>query len=410
MKRWIFILFVTQLVVTKAQHGFLNASDFLVDSLDSKFAVNFYGEGYINSNSISTMVFNKAYQGESFEGDIKTNIFENLKSENRIIADVYGGGMFYVFDEAKNRIFTVGYEQRNFTVSTFNEDFAKLVLNGNQPYQEQTLDFGGLNYQNQSYQAFKVGFVKKYNTPGLAFGINAGLVRGLSFQSVNIKKGEFYTALDGELVELDVEGTIIQPSSSGGNLGLEMDLYFEKYLNKTNKIAFKINDLGFIKWKNLTSYKADDLYSFEGIVIEDLFNIDTTSFDDLKNKSNAQEILGLTKETSSTSQLLPTLIQLDYTHYFSKRFHIATGLIYQVAAGTYPAINTEADFTLPIGITLLGELDYGGFGYLNYALGAKVSLLKNKLFVLGKFYMLESLVASRGTSGEGANLFVQYLF
>ena len=410
MKRMILAFGLVVSTLGFSQHGFINSSDFLDDDIESSFSLNLYGEGFVNSNSISNSVFNKAFQGQSLEGDLKANIFDRLKEENRLVADVYGGFNAFYIQEDKNQIFSFGIDQRYFVTSKFNDDFAKLMLNGNQPYQNQTLDFGSLGYQQQSYQTFKLGYVKKLEKIGIAFGANLGLVRGLSFQSVDVERGELFTATDGESVELDVKARILQASQTGGNYGTSADFYIEKYIGDKNKFAFKINDLGFVKWNNLTSYSADDSYDFEGIVIEDLFNIDTTAFNDLKGKNSAQEILGLEEDTISVTQWLPSLLQLDYTHHFSNKFTMAVGVLYQASLGALPALDVEADYTLPFGLTLIGELDYGGYGRLNYAVGAKAALLKKKLFILGKFYVLENLIAAKGTSGEGANMYIQYIF
>ena len=410
MRKITSIIAILTCSISFSQHGFLNSSDFLNDSLDSKFAINVYGEGFLNSNSVSNYVFNKAYQGSSLEGDLKSNIFDRLQEENKVIVDGYAGTNLYYIDEERKQLFTASFERRTVITSTFNEDFTKLLLNGNQPYQNEILDIGGLNYEQQSYQAYKLGYVKKLDALGLAFGANLGYVQGLSYQSVQIDDGELLTATDGESIDFDVKGQIIQPSSQSGNNGIELDFYIEKYVKGNNKFAFKINDLGFVNWKNLTAYNADNSYSFEGIVIEDLFNIDTSAFSDLQDKSNAQEILGLEEETISKRQWLPSLLQLDYTHLFSDKFALSAGILYRTTTGALPALDLEADYKLPFGLTLIGELDYGGYGRLNYAVGGKISLLKDKFFLLGKFYVLESLVAASGTSGEGANVYAYYIF
>lgn len=393
-----------------SQRGFINSSDLLKDDVNASISLNIYGEGYINSNSFTSSVINAAYRGENLDGSLTDNIMSNLKEQNLLVSDIsVGGNLFYIFKES-NMLISLGYDQRAFLSSTFTDDFIKLLFNGNQQYQNETLELGGSQYEFQRYHNFKLGAVKKFKTPGIGIGVNAGLVRGINYQSVDINKADFYTAADGEYIEIDVDAEIRQPSGNTGNWGLGFDFFIEKYLPKGNKISFKVNDIGFVKWKDITSYSSDNEYQFEGIVIEDLFNIDTSTFSDLNDRNSAQELLGMDTDTVSLTTVLPFLMQLNYTHNFSEKLRVMVGGLYQSARSSYPALDIEVDYTLPLGVTVLGELDFGGAGYLNYALGLKANLVKNHIFVMGKFYVLESLVAAKGTSGEGVRLYLQYIF
>ena len=258
-----------------------------------------YGEGkslfsatatlHAGSNSLTNQHFFRLRKGghlsAAFLDDIENSLTSGSAiggysiSEITVLGDkvrCWGRDSLYITANA-------GYHQ--FQELLINRSAASVAFHGNLRYEGDTLDIGPLLYQNQKYHQWKLGLTKvSAGTNGRFYaGFTAGINLGLQQMMIDISEASLYTAPYGEYLELHTQMQFsrsapetFSPSRIQG-VGPALDFFYAWIPDKGTSVYVSFSQLGFIIWNNRSySYQHDTTFIFEGIVIDNVFNVPDT--------------------------------------------------------------------------------------------------------------------------------------
>ncbi|MFO7721713.1 MAG: DUF5723 family protein [Bacteroidales bacterium] len=254
------------------------------------------GAIHSGSNALTNKDFFRLRQGGHLSAEEISELDDMLRNEN-IIGGYYSYDLLSISpwkreSNPKDTLFLVGnlgyhqYQEANIPKAA-----AKLALHGNLQFEGMTVQLSPLHYQMQKYYQFKVGLMKVTTGSKGKFyaGFTAGISLGLQQMNIHVEEASLYTAPFGEFLTLQsmihFSRSAPEPFSPFGIHGTGPALdFFYAWLprGKGPQLAVSFTQLGFIMWdKNSYSYHRDTTIRFEGVVVDNLFNMGDTWDDNL---------------------------------------------------------------------------------------------------------------------------------
>jgi hypothetical protein len=267
----------------------------LLQSPENSF---FSAESIIHSgaNTLTNKDFFRLRQGGYLTADEINNLEGKLRNEN-----IVGG--YYSFDlvnmqrlrSLKGRpdtlflVSAMGYHQ--FQEALIPKAAAQLALHGNLQFEGMTVDLAPFRYQMQKYHQWKLGLMQVTTRSSGQFyaGFTAGINLGMQQMSIDVKEATLYTAPFGEYLSLEssihFSRSAPEPFSVTdiNGIGPALDFFYAWIPSgKGPQIAISFTQLGFIMWnKESYSYHRDTVMKFEGMIVDNLFNMDDSWNDNL---------------------------------------------------------------------------------------------------------------------------------
>jgi hypothetical protein len=331
----------------------------------NQFAIT--GNAGIYSNGLPLELSNKFLYGGMIDVSIKDNAVNKLKGKNYLAAEMVSKLSYLSKNKTifgvKNAFWGIEIGTQVLSYNKYSDDLFKLVFYGNEPYTDESLNLA----QSSSKTIW-------YHNIGLTAGINLNnigrfdnlqiraipsFVIGILQRDFNLNTGDFLTETNGEYIELNFAGnytasdSLYNAFSSKGNGGkIDISLLLE---SKKNKIGLTISDLGAIAFKNKLNYNLDTAFTFSGIEIEDIFDVQDTLLtvaeiqdSTFKNKSN------------KTTVSLPMLVSVYYEHTFSDKWVLKNWLKYRLVDNYIPFIMSQINYKTA-GFTGGLTAAYGGY-------------------------------------------------
>lgn len=224
----------------------------------------------------------------------------------------------YVSLEADISTFYLGFRTKsNTAISFFIRERAaarvflpKELLNtawkGNSALIDKDIDISGLEADVRYYREMGIGFWKHIPKKKLSLGVRFKYLTGM-FNASNHRKsnGTIRTEEDNYQLAFNFSNATLNTSGvdifDGGdiaghltgnaNKGLGIDLGAHWYVNPDLSFAFAVNDLGYINWKeNPRNFTVSDTtFSYGGVNLEDISDLEETLKDSLTGKFNDVE-------------------------------------------------------------------------------------------------------------------------
>ena len=226
-----------------------------------------------NNNFLSLQNIEDIFTTGFLDNDFKNNISNNLNDKNIFESEININTSFEIKEDIYFNI-----ELKNQAIGKISEDIINLGLFGNTRYLGENLNFKNDYILINRYS--KVGLKKlilKKEKEELF--VTPNILIGHQFFEYNIEEGELMTSENGDFIDYTIKA---QSHSSGmtnfnslkvNGIGLGLDIYYYKQI-KNNDIKVSIEDIGVIKWnRNVENYTADTICYFQGIVIDDIFEI-----------------------------------------------------------------------------------------------------------------------------------------
>ena len=248
----------------------------------------FYGRGEYSDSLITFL--HPSYDVDEF--------LNKLKPVNRIAPEMQLTAFSMGFWSGENYISVDIVDKMN-SQFTFPDDLAILLLKGNEPFINNTVDLTSLSLDVTYYREFGLGYSRKFSNR-LTLGMKAKVLFGManiSMQnnelSVSIDESDLYSHNIKADVTLNIaypldiyknsEGDIdsiklkeIEPNSflfDFSNPGFGIDIGGKYDINDKFSVSASVIDLGFIRWKkDVTNLTSKGEFKYEGIDVSSEFN------------------------------------------------------------------------------------------------------------------------------------------
>lgn len=389
--------------------------NFMNDSAWTKkhFNLELSGNLTAKSNAFPNDFYKQFYYGGYLTDEVKQNAAKDLKNVNRFGGD---GDVSLQFRHSLDSVFKqTGWsyllrvaERRHINLE-MTKDFFNVGFFGNSMYENKTAQLAKFQMDFISYQQVGLGIEKtmvvKDNLHQV--GIVGSYLIGRNAQKAMINKANLFTAIDGEYLDLEIDGKYNRtdslknkqfiPNPTKGE-GFSVDLYYQLITPEKHKLQLSVLDFGYLFWQNSAiAYNYDTLFRFEGIDIKNLIEIN----DSLINLSKDTLInLGKKNSTKSFKTSLPTWFQVNYCH------NLLPGKLALNFVGRYRFNDVYLPF-LSVGVTYyykkntnaLFSIGYGGYGNFNYALMLNQRVWKYFTVGLGT-NQLEGILMPKKANGQ----------
>lgn len=376
MMRWLLLCSVAVLCLEARAQMLVLPVDSLVDRPRERghtIAIEAWGEQSANT------VYNELLIGLLRGGFLDRDLRERSRSATRernsfgydLGARIQWVGNDSLFGKAGLRpMINVGY--RDVLGTRFTKDLFAIAFFGNAEYEDRIANLGGTAHMAMRYQTFGIGVASADRRSY----VRLELVNGQSVNASDLPMAELYTGVDGRVLEADLLGQYWNSDTAGNALGRTNGIgaaisgrWSTRALSGDIPvdIGISVQDLGFIVWNDRSvRLTRDTLINFEGLVVDDLFDLDGV----LGDGEQLQDTFGLRYTTGSFRTLLPFRLALNMDFTLGNGWY--TGfLIQQVNLPGYaPQFTAFGAKRLGERTLLGGELTAGGFGGVR--LGSRV--------------------------------------
>jgi len=362
---------------------------------DTTQQLNFYvgADFTYGSNVISNQFSNKFLFGGEIDRELKDKAYENLGNNNRLGGDLnYFLNAEVPFDTifGKSNISLIfGLEYNEHVNVTFDENLFRLIFDGNKQFAGQTTNISQTNYNYFKYQRFNFGFINYKFSEGRTAkeGVVLSIIKGEEHQAAN-GQGQMKTEQFGRQIDLDLTYTYNSSDTTNKGIaafngwGLSTDLFTELYLKNGDKFYLGIEDLGFVHWnKKSIEISTDSSYLFDGVYIDNIFDINDSLIDRI-SKDSIFEAISNTKQKADYAIALPTAFHIVYTKELSDKLKANVGLYYKILSSYFPLLYANAIYYANPNFAIKTQLAWGGYGKYNVGLSLAKSIKNSfQLFI-----------------------------
>ncbi len=386
-------------------------NDFFVDSVQR---LNFYAgmDFSYGSNVMSNEFSNKFLFGGTIDRDLKDKTYKNLGANNRL-----GGDLNYqltaeipfdtIFRKTKLSLI-VGVEFNEHVDVTFDESLFKLVFDGNKQFAGQTTDISQTNYNYYKYQRLNFGLVKYKgdDKKPAKEGVIISIIKGEEHQAAN-GSGTMTTEQYGRQIDLDLLYTYNSSDTANkgfkafNGLGISTDLFSEFYFKNGDRFRMAIEDLGFVHWNNNSlEISTDSLYTYSGVVIDDIFNINDSLIDKL-SKDSILDIISTNREKADYAIALPTAVHLTYSKQLSSKVIGNIGVYHKILSSYLPLIYANINYSINPTFVIKSQFSWGGYGKYNVGLYLAKSIKNSFQLFLGTNNLEGFIIPSKAYGNSG---------
>jgi hypothetical protein len=346
----------------------------------------------LNSNGINNDFMNQFYLGHYLNADLKNQNLDRLKPQKNLIGYNWTTQLQVNIPSKKRGIsYYAAFENHNDAELCFDKNLFQLVFYGNRDFAGQFVSLDKQSFSSIKYQQIKAGIVKTwFGRSGVSIlTAGLGINNGQSLLSFNIPKATFFTQSNAEYISLDMQMNMQRSDTTSSRFGAENGLGFcldLSYYHREANYSFeiKLDDLGFITWnKHSQQYKKDTSVNFDGIEIANIFNMSSETVKGFNGDSLNDELV-YSDKSSRFTKMIPMLGSINYTRYFwNNRLALSLSIINYHFLHINPLIRLVPTFNIAIKrsmISISPDIEYGGYGKLNYGLGLSAAV-NEKFFI-----------------------------
>ena len=320
---------------------------------DSSNQYAIIGDAGVYSNGLPLELSNKFLYGGMIDVSIKDNAVSKLKGKNYLAVEMASKFVYFSKNKTihgiKNAFWGFEIGTQVLSYNSYSDDLFKLVFYGNEPYAGENLNLAQSNSKTMWYHNIGVTAGVNLKNIGkfdnLQVSITPSFVIGLLQRDFNLNTGDFLTETNGEYVDINFAGnytasdSLYDAFSSKGN-GSKIDINLLLESNK-NKIGLTISDLGFITWKNKMNYNLDTTFTFNGVEIEDIFDVQDTLLTVAEVKDST-----FANSPSKTTIAIPMLASVYYEHSFSDKLVLKNWLKYRLVDNYIPFFMSQINYNI----------------------------------------------------------------
>lgn len=368
--------------------------------------IELLGAGFLNSNTITNNFVWAFYKGKFIDDVLKENAAQKILTSNRLGgASKLGFTYSSVGRDLKSRParFSFSFFDRQHLDMKFSDDLFYTYFYGNKIFAGETAMLGNFSLNLLRYQQFCFGWDWKGDAEHGSYGVAFSVLSGEENIFLHAGKANMFTEQNGRDIDLDAEITMQRSDTSRkkffaqNGMGLSTDFYYElPYIvwRKPGKITFEVNDLGLIRWSsNSMHYSADSSYHYEGIEVDDLFNIDSNStqlhIDSVIDKNTKFE-----KGQYTTN--IPFTLDIHTKSYYGKKLAFEKGITFWFQTSAKPYYYAKLHFILgrKKSADVAFIAGYGGYGRFNSGLEVNVDFAEHYSLHLIDNYLFSGIAQS----------------
>jgi len=402
------------LIILSAQGASIaqNNTDFFLDTtqqLTVSINANYsYGSSVMNGAFLNKFIF-----GGKIEREHKDEAYQNLSNNNSLGGDLnYRLNVDIPLDSLfgkTNISFRAGIEIIEHMDGQFSSDLFKFTFDGNKQYAGESIDIGGTNYNYYKYQQLNFGLInyKYFNEQMAREGVILSIIMAQEHKAITVSEGSIFTDQLGK--EIDVDLNYLYNSSDTANRGLgafngfgvSTDLFTEFYIKNGDKVYLGLEDLGFIYWsKKSIEIAADSTFHFEGVVVDNIFNLNDTLLNNISKDSIINNI-STRNQQGNYSIALPTAVNINYTKVLNEKWKINIGLYHKILSNYFPLFSSNFYYYFNKSFVAKAHISYGGYGKINTGLAFAKSVSKFFDVFIGSNNIESFIVPSSSYNNSG---------
>ena len=259
-------------------------------------------QSYLNAetNTLGSDFINRMLFGGFITEEQKINWINAGDEINKVNFELINSLSYSYLTQNFNK-YSFSFSDRNIFNSSFNDDLLKFTFQGNYNYQGDTLNFDNTVVRADRFQQYKFGYSRTFLISDKLIETEMAIsyLNGNHHLSYIMDKGSLYTAPFGTDLDLQYNMNAFVTDTSdfsafkGNGKGVAINIALAHNFNNNFRLAFSIEDLGFINWNSSSIVAAaDSSFSFNGVEIDDIFEfndsvIDNT-FDNLYSSSKSK--------------------------------------------------------------------------------------------------------------------------
>ena len=344
---------------------------FLPDSADpvldpTRRAVFLEGEYGYGTSSIPNEFIEALRSGSTLSRELRTDVQNDLADNNRFGQVITGELRVLGCDSLFRKPWLQGHFAISYTDiigAHFTRDLYGLTFFGNAPYEDRTAELAPSALEQQRYQQIGWGVLDHRSLSW----IRLSAVIGQSFQVVDIREGDLYTAPDGRVLDSRLDATFARSDTANPQLGavngigLALSGRWNKRFGNRQQHWFsaELRDLGIMRWNERSLYlEKDTAYSFEGIYVENVFDVG----DLIVDEDYLRDTLALNYSKQAQWRMLP--FQATVRAYLRPwdRAALAITVQQRYGPGFVPAMSVTGYHHVSHAFRWGGGLSYGGYG------------------------------------------------
>lgn len=409
MKKIIFFL----LVLVFIEDGFSQQNISFLNDTAQRLSFSIQGNFDYGSSFGSNSFLNKFIYGGKIGREDKSTLYQKLDGTNTIGGDVNFSAQAEIpFDtlfKKNNLSLVVGLEHTEHFDAKLSSDLVKLILNGNKQFAGAYANIGNTNFNYFNYQQINVGIVKykKHNDRPAKEGVLFSLIKAQEHQAITIPDGSLFTEqLGNELIfDLNYIYNASDTSNTGfkafNGIGISTDFFTEYILKNGGKIRLNIDDLGFVQWnKKSIQIEADTVISFDGVEIENIFDINDSLISSF-SRDSLLEYVSTKKGTGGYAIALPTTFNINYLHPFSEKISMNVGLRYKILSNYFLLLYSNIQYNFSDNFVVQGNMIYGGYGKLNVGITVAKQFKEKYQIIIGSNHVGAYILPSNTFSNNG---------
>lgn len=278
--------------------------------------------------------------------------------------------------------FFVKISDRQLANARFSNQMAQFALKGNQSFAGKKANFNNFDLEFSRFQQFQVGSIFQLDSLNSA-GISLSFLNGEQNQQIKTDDFDVFTEWDGNSITAEGSLTIQQSDTdnvkflANNGWGFSTDFFYEMVLktteNSKQSIRFEATDLGFIQWNQQSvDYTIDTSYTFDGVYIDDIFDLNDSILSAARPDSIIDEFTG-DGTKGSYSYFLPVRLAVEYTSLQQDGSYYKLGALYRFKANMLPYIYGQYGRKIKPNWELAGNLGLGGYGIFNLGVSTRVT-------------------------------------
>ena len=355
----IFILFLFPLCVFAQQLG--NSVSYINVSDTSSAVLHFNADANYASSSLNNAFLNKFIYGGYIDITQKNEALDKTKELNNL------GGEFVssiFFSDSKNYLFKnwgyyAGITYNYQAGAEFNKDAFQLAFYGNNGFKDKNSFNTQSSFFVRDFYQFSVGLNQnnKYKV-GLTFSSFNNLYGGnMDLKIQNAENGDSIAMqINADYYAVDTNKTIGFMANNAMGIGLDFETIVTLNDSSTSpKIVLGVKNVGILLHKNAYQILANNTYTYKGVEVNSLNNINTLTENDIKDS------LGVVTVIENRTELFPFEVYFFQLPTYKKTIEIIYGFRYKNQSAYNAYIYAGGNYTFNSQYSISTYLGHGGY-------------------------------------------------
>jgi len=382
-------------------------------SYDQFYGLNFDYDG--GSNHLNNKMLFKFGLGGFIDNSLKQTNKDRLKTKN-IIGQSSDLSIYYRQENRqiwgiKKVDFYIALEWHNLLEAEYNPELYNLIFYGNKDNAGSSVDLSSIHIQSLNYYQIKGGLNKIFGNSKIGFNLSFNL--GNDYSAASFNNAQFYTSDTGDSLALEGDINYNYQSLNGltpvaiKGYGAGLDILYVYDNPRLFKLEAKIENFGFILWKDNMEFQRNKPIIWEGLEVENLLQMP----DHLMQKSPTDSLKSFVSSQSKSVEYrsyTPINVEVKFKKMLVKDKIEAMAVVrYKHFSNYRPMVLLQSNFLLNKQISLSPNVSFGGYTGFNIGFEFEYKLNNISKLQIGTKY-LSGYILQNSFSGFGGFITFTY--